>query len=124
MRPKSDLSHISRRALLAAGSAIGLTAAMPASVLASAVHTLSTGRKRRVCEPDLAKFLCRSVHDRLAEELDRVIADPMIDGEQTALALMEARCPGCGERVHPANSRLSAVIPQWQWQSSGSGTTT
>ena len=56
------------------------------------------------------------VHHKMALQLDDVIADPAIDGEGTALALMEARCPGCGERVHPATSSLSAVVPQWQWQ--------
>lgn len=70
--------------------------------------------KKPRAEATLAKYLCDEVHGKIASRLDRVISDLTIDGEQTSLALMQARCPGCGERVEPATARISVVIPQWK----------
>ena len=114
--------NISRRSILSGGAAAAVAVsiipskvfAMPSSVareLGSKLSSLRHGNKT------LAKYLCESVHSKIATRLDRVIADPAVDGEQTALALMEARCPGCSERVHPDTSNISAVIPKWKSQS-------
>lgn len=112
---------VNRRNMLLGGTALAGAAAVP-GVAQAAIGLLqgSSGfakrRSLRRGEGHLGKYLCGEVHQKIALQLDEIIADPAIDGEGTALALMEARCPGCGERVHPATSALSAVVPQWQWQ--------
>ncbi|MGB7286387.1 MAG: hypothetical protein WBC71_05605 [Salaquimonas sp.] len=112
--PQPSKRHISRRAILAGSAGAVALTALPSSVFASVGTFLAINGKAKSFEPTLAKFLCQSVHHKIANNLDEVINDPTIDGERTALALMEARCPGCGDRVHPAKSSLSAVIPQWK----------
>ncbi len=104
-----------RRVLGGLTAALAMTAA-PASGLAfSGRLPASRGiARRKGAEPTLARYLCGETHDKIAARLDAIIADPAIDGERTALALMEARCPGCGQRVDPATSRISAVVPKWK----------
>jgi len=112
---------VSRRAMLLGGTVLASTAVVPGVAQAAAGLLQGAGvaggkRAWRRGEGHLGRYLCGEVHHKMALQLDDVIADPAIDGEGTAQALMEARCPGCGERVHPATSSLSAVVPQWQWQ--------
>jgi hypothetical protein len=110
-------SSISRRKVLA-----GMSAGLAATALPLSAYAFPAGRgqvsggiaRKSGAEQTLAKYLCSEVHGKIATKLDAIIADPLIDGEQTSLALMEARCPGCGKRVEPASSRISAVIPQWK----------
>ena len=121
LKKKGHNAKVTRRSVLAGSAAtIGAVAlgalpstgfTMPTALGEPALHPM--GAKSRG-ETTLAKYLCESVHEKIATRLDMIIADPAIDGEQTALALMEARCPGCNGRVHPATSSLSAVIPQWK----------
>ena len=110
---------VSRRTMLMGGTVLATAAAMPG--LAQAAVGLLQGKRHpgRHREEHSGKYLCDEVHRRIALQLDAIIADPAIDGEGTAKALMEARCPGCGERVLPATSSLSAVVPKWQWQKPG-----
>ena len=112
---------VSRRAMLLGGTALASAAAVPSMAQAAIGFLKDTSvangkRPWRRGEGHLGRYLCGEVHHKMALQLDDIIADPSIDGEGTALALMEARCPGCGERVHPATSSLSAVVPQWQCQ--------
>jgi len=97
-------------ATLALSAVPGTASAFSGSTLAGEAIRI----KKRRGEPTLAKYLCDEVHGKIAARLDRIIADPTIDGEQTSLALMEARCPGCHQRVEPATARISVVIPQWK----------
>lgn len=118
-------SGLTRRSVLAGGAAAGsLLAAgsIPAMALVPGKPSGLTGAvagggvsRKFLREPTLAKFLCKQVHEPMAHKLDEIIADPAIDGEGTALALMEARCPGCGQRVHPATRSPGEVVTQWQW---------
>ena len=114
-------ARITRRSVLA-GSAATM-GAVALGAVPSTAFAIPTGLRTPAPVPvagksrgetTLAKYLCESVHEKIANRLDAIIADPAVDGEQTALALMEARCPGCNGRVHPAKSSLSAVIPQWR----------
>ena len=112
---------VNRRNMLLGGTALAAAVAVPGAAQAAIgfLQDASAFGKRRSMrrgEGHLGKYLCGEVHQKIALRLDDIIADPAIDGEGTAKALMEARCPGCGERVHPATSALSAVVPQWQWQ--------
>jgi hypothetical protein len=104
---------VTRRLLLKSAGACAAALALPAG--AFAFSSAIPARKPRNGDGTLGKYLCSQVHDKMAIQLDEIIADPRIDGEGTALALMQARCPGCGQRVHPRNSAISAVIPKWQW---------
>lgn len=123
MRPHSSNSTattsrggVTRRGVIGGAAAALTLSALPVNAFAfSAQLTRPAGVPRRAgAEPTLAKHLCRETHGRIAAQLDAIIADLAIDGERTSLALMEARCPGCGQRVEPASSRISAVIPQWK----------
>lgn len=112
---------MNRRSMLLGGTVLATVAVVPGAAQAAVgfLQDASVFGKRhslRRGEGHLGKYLCGEVHHKMALQLDEIIADPAIDGEGTAMALMEARCPGCGERVHPATSALSAVVPQWQWQ--------
>lgn len=115
-------SSISRRKVLA-----GMSAGLAATALPVSAYAIPAGQgqvfsgiaRKEGAEPTLAKYLCSEVHGKIAARLDAIIADPLIDGERTSLALMEARCPGCKQRVDPASSRISAVIPQWKPYVSG-----
>lgn len=112
---------VSRRAMLLGGTVLASAAAVPGMAQAAIGFLQDAGvaggkRPWRRGEGHLGRYLCNEVHHEMALQLDDIIADPAIDGEGTAKALMEARCPGCGERVQPATSSLSAVVPQWQWQ--------
>ena len=114
MQSRITSLKINRRQVLA-GSAAGVALGMlPLSASATLFEQMPGRLRKRSDTPHLGKYLCGEVHSKIASKLDDIIADPVIDGEQTALALMEARCPGCRERVHPATSSLSAVIPQWK----------
>lgn len=114
---------LSRRAMLLGGTVLATAAAVPGMAQAALGVLQGSGlagkgrrwRKWRRGEGHLGRYLCGQVHHKMALELDDIIADPAIDGEGTAKALMEARCPGCGQRVQPATSSISAVVPQWQW---------
>lgn len=112
---------MNRRSMLLGATVLATAAAVPGAAHAAIgflqnASTLGKRRSLRRGEGHLGKYLCGEVHQKIALQLDDIIADPSIDGEGTAKALMEARCSGCGERVHPATSALSAVVPQWQWQ--------
>lgn len=118
-RKPASAVFVSRRNALKGAAIVGGMAILPSQALA-ALGTLGgptgvSSVRRRKGDGHLGRYLCEQVHEKLSLDLDRIIEDPSIDGERTAMALMEARCPGCGERVHPARSSLSAVIPQWQW---------
>ena len=110
---------VSRRSVLSGGTATALAISIfPNKVFAMPFGTANSIDNSLLPQSragkTLAKYLCENVHEKIAVKLDNVIADPNIDGERTALALMEARCPGCGERVHPKTSAISAVVPKWQ----------
>jgi len=112
-----NFNKISRRSVLGGISASLALTTVPGTAFSfsgRAGSSMASSARKRCGEPTLAKHLCSEVHGKIASRLDRVIADPTIDGEQTSLALMEARCPGCGERVEPATARISVVIPQWK----------
>lgn len=121
LQKTGENAKVTRRSVMAgAAASIGAVAlgtipssvfAMPTTLVKPALKSMAARSKG---ETTLAKYLCESVHEKIAIRLDAIIADPAVDGEQTALALMEARCPGCNGRVHPATSSLSAVIPQWR----------
>lgn len=102
-----------------AATAIPLKAYSFPAGLSGQGQVLSGAMRKPRGETTLAKYLCSQSHGKIAANLDGIIADPAIDGEQTSLALMQARCPGCGERVEPATSRISAVIPQWKTHING-----
>ena len=55
---------------------------MPIALGEPALHPM--GAKSRG-ETTLAKYLCESVHEKIATRLDMIIADPAIDGEQNGL---------------------------------------
>jgi hypothetical protein len=109
---------INRRAMLAGTAAT----AVVISSLPTSVFAMPTGLSNPFVpikhygngNTTLANYLCDSAHGQIAKKLDEIIADPKVDGERTALALMEARCPGCGGRVDPETSSLSAVVPKWK----------
>lgn len=111
-------NNISRRSVLSGGVAAVAMSVIPTKVFAlpsSMARDIGSKLSRpRHGNKTLANYLCENVHSKIAARLDHVIADPAMDGEQTALALMEARCPGCGERVHPQTSNISAVVPKWK----------
>lgn len=104
---------MTRRVVLKSAGACAAALALPAG--AFAFSPAMPARKLRTGDGTLGRYLCSEVHEKMAIRLDEIIADPQIDGEGTALALMQARCPGCGQRVHPKNSAISAVVPKWQW---------
>lgn len=114
---------MSRRAVLAGSGAAGAALALSAVPGAAAVMRKEVpaafaavpARRSVPRRATLARFLCDRVHEPMAHELDRIIADPSLDGEATAMALIEARCPGCGKRVDPATRSPGQVVTQWQW---------
>ncbi len=122
MTASNTRKGINRRSVLAGSAGLGLVSILPTGFMAStalASGKISARGKVRTCETNLSKYLCETVHPKIAAQLDEIILDPAVDGERTALALMEARCPGCNGRVHPAMSRISAVVPKWNLTSSG-----
>ena len=103
-RPEMGMRRITRRKALAGGGTLALAAAGAGII----------GPKPAVAALFDTGAGCAGHHERIAAELDRIIADPAIGGERTALAMMEARCPACRCRVSPATAHPSAVLPKWR----------
>ena len=107
---------VSRRGFVAGGSALGASAVLGtlfgpgiASAAASIVPAASQISTAAGGPYPFFVYHCILVHKAMSDKLTRIVADPAISREETALALRTTRCPCCNTQI---NASFPAVQPK------------
>lgn len=97
-------NSISRRSVLAGGVGALSAFAIPNIAFGAVASPIVKIARTRPTESTLAKFLCESVHDKMAANLDATMESAEFAQADLKLAMHHTKCPGCNEHIHPTQS--------------------